>query len=824
MNRETNLLTSKIAQSHSLVIVGAFSILLSLIPVFYTWGRLNVGGDVMVPVGVDGFEKYLYHWLSMGGGQYFAINYYPLYLFYKGLELFGLDIYQIASVLYFLLGITAAFGIYKICVLFSGRERPYVYFVPIFFYMISPALLNGWHYNFIYAFTPLFVYFVFKIVKQRDIGISDVLWINVVFFFCTTELPNPKYIFHLNFIAILILLGSFSIGLIDVSFFKRNWKKFAIHVLLLSYILLPTAYFVTQYQPQDYGVQIKAGYTSTGPMMNYGVDTIDRVLKLHQEQVFLNYKDAAQYNNNVLVKFLSFVFIFVIVMSTFFLRDKTRQNKQYQLILLSLVLIYIFFGAGPNPPFGFIYEYLVTTFPLLAFLRTTGGAVFYLSLFYAIILFTFLANFKKYRGISTLFILSVISIVSYPFLNGDYYKNFNAVNQYTNIEKRGYQIPDAYFRIKNKLDSLRLDANVLYPSSNLTYLNTRWGFFGPIIYNFIYNTRNIGYDKVLGNLAFHNVGFIYQDSSLLASAQNNSIVSTPIIKDEFIDVSRLSRDKFLPHFYTPTNLILSSDPVDVETLTELVSSRDLPLRTVILSSSNYSATNIVDLNSTRTPQLEFRRINATKYRARIHGAKTIFPLVFSENFHSGWKAYPMRIWKAENGMRNLTNYKILYGNDEDRATAVEIKDYLRRGWISTLGDGQEKVFQHKKWETGREIPTYSENYHTEFISKKFQDTIQNDNLPSGSFYETWLKNPLPETVHFTANGYANGWILETEQICRSAPTVCVRNSNGTYDLELIVEFWPQKLYYLSILISITTLLSCLGYLLYRTIHKNQMNT
>ncbi|MBU4299391.1 hypothetical protein KJ636_05085, partial [Patescibacteria group bacterium] len=55
---------------------------------------------------------------------------------------------------------------------------------------------------------------------------------------------------------------------------------------------------------------------------------------------------------------------------------------------------------------------------------------------------------------------------------------------------------------------------------------------------------------------------------------------------------------------------------------------------------------------------------------------------------------------------------------------------------------------------------------------------------------------------------------------------CVKNPDGSYDFEMIVEFWPQRLFYLGLGISGTTLLFCLIYLVwdYRRNRKLTLKT
>ena len=42
---------------------------------------------------------------------------------------------------------------------------------------------------------------------------------------------------------------------------------------------------------------------------------------------------------------------------------------------------------------------------------------------------------------------------------------------------------------------------------------------------------------------------------------------------------------------------------------------------------------------TRRPKITFVKINPTKYRIKVEGAKEPYTLVFSESFHEGWRLY-----------------------------------------------------------------------------------------------------------------------------------------------------------------------------------------
>ena len=301
-----------------------------------------------------------------------------------------------------------------------------------------------------------------------------------------------------------------------------------------------------------------------------------------------------------------------------------------------------------------------------------------------------------------------------------------------------------------------------------------------------------------------------------------------------------------------------------ENLPKIISDPDWEIRSAVFfkeqnvgKSDKLKSLSSDKVESEKLPVIEFKKINPTKYRVRVHNVSGKFPLVFSESFHDGWKAYLAKPSNFQFSISNfqtnsndlISKYKILDGNEEDQASKDELGDFIQKGWVADLGNGKEKTGEHKKWEDNKEKLDYVEKYNIGFISKNFQGTVQSDNLSSGNIFETWLpaskmndpKNKsgifsgagkvveLTEEDHLMANGYANSWVINTEEICKGRSldfarddTYCVKNEDGSYDMELVVEFWPQRLFYLGLGISGVTLLGCLVYLAYdwKKIKKN----
>jgi len=165
----------------------------------------------------------------------------------------------------------------------------------------------------------------------------------------------------------------------------------------------------------------------------------------------------------------------------------------------------------------------------------------------------------------------------------------------------------------------------------------------------------------------------------------------------------------------------------------------------------------------KTPQLEYKQINPTKYIVNVHGASESFPLIFSESFHPGWKIYPV------------------------------------------------------KSPTGRGLPLAEFNgvnivQGDKFVSENNQGTIQNENLNGGKFYDLLFRKPVLDDKHLLINGFANAWWVDIEELEKKG--IIKRKVDGIYDFSVIIEFEPQKYFYIGLLISGLTFLGCLGYLLY----------
>jgi len=114
---------------------------------------------------------------------------------------------------------------------------------------------------------------------------------------------------------------------------------------------------------------------------------------------------------------------------------------------------------------------------------------------------------------------------------------------------------------------------------------------------------------------------------------------------------------------------------------------------------------------------------------------------------------------------------------------------------------------------GATTPFYlamSESYHDQW-------QLQFNNNKIKGFFDSWTPFVKPDQIeneyHYKLNDFLNAWYVDTDKYC-SENNLCIKNADGSYDIEMVIEFFPQRWFYLGLFISGSTLLGCIGYLGY----------
>lgn len=142
---------------------------------------------------------------------------------------------------------------------------------------------------------------------------------------------------------------------------------------------------------------------------------------------------------------------------------------------------------------------------------------------------------------------------------------------------------------------------------------------------------------------------------------------------------------------------------------------------------------------------------------------------------------------------NPTKYKVKVEGVKEPYTLV-FSESFHEGWKAYVQTSDIKP------------QTYGNIVANYFDGEIKEGTHKNIFLDKNTF-ETWGKKPISEERHLLVNGYANSWYITPQ------------DSGGVDTYEIIIEFQPQKLFYLGLGISLAILLGCLGYLGYGFVRR-----
>lgn len=643
-------------------------------------------------------------------------------------------------------------------------------------------------------------------------GVTENKGFKYIFVYCliwlistTNQYINPKYLIFDLLPLFLFFLYYFFILSKDTTKKKQSVyfsiKLLVLLLLLYSYWLIP-AFFGIKQNFKD----VAAAYQQLGQrdrMSDYILNSAKNVLDSlrlwglwaiksgYKGEPYFFWTSLYDTPLYIIIGYLASVVILIP-----FVLDKLKHR--FELFFLCILILSVIGMSGSAPGFNTINLKLAKIVPLYTDIFSIPYVHFGI---FAALAYVFLFSYgikylyqllRPFRIFQILFIFLVfvvyIGIYPWPVWTGNIFRPQKPI-----IASNRYAIPSYYYQMSNFLKNQRLDYKIYsLPYSRSGYGVYTWdmGFNGPdISYQFLGNilyginpvglaaNQSIinGQTKDLSRqLSLLNTKYIllHNDANWQFLNDNSwwSITSQKQFKDNLskqedikfdrsfgkLDLYKLNKKSFLAHLYTPVSI--------------------------------------------HSPTIEYKKINPFKYIVFIHGSSEKFPLVFSETFNDGWKIYVTKFRNSKIKIRNLNtyNYKILNGNRDDQANLSELRDYINNGWVSSLGDLK----------------------YVDFISKNFNGTIQNDNLPNGTFYDIFFANSIQNTKHMLINRYANSWQIDPQKICNNID-YCKKNNNGSYDMQFIVEFWPQYLFYIGLLISGITLFGCFSYIIFQCIRPKR---
>lgn len=761
--------------------------IISLVPILKTYGLLNISYDTFIPLIPENSFNMTYELLESGNGIYISNSYiFWVWIVYALKQLVS-NIYQTAFLYQFLIFFLSGYGMYNIYNLFNSRNK-FFGLLPAIFFIYSPHLFD--HMLYYQGTVPIvwITYFFIKFVKNKTFTVLDVLFISVLLGLIV-DLPNPKYHFLLVVEFVIIVFVSLLLRLLTYRDLIHNIKYLVLLVACTTYISVPFIYYGVTYlksaKEANVTINTRKNYEEYGETLDYGVANIHKMITLF-------HAPSVDEKTSRLIKSPLFILVYytfpILVLGLIIklLPNFELTQKKYSVVLLTLSLTFIFLSKSSNPPFGFIYDKVLESTQFFAFMRTTAGFIIYTAIFYSVLLGIVIQHLVEktfLKSYSIIFAFILIFIAGYPMWSGGYYLRRTG----TGALQYGIRVPSDYFTSANYIKSLKLDTKLnIYPHA-VGYQSNTWGYFGFIIYPWIYDKPIIALDKSLpeGKIqSFTNARYIIWDKTIKEESDTKhdfEKANSTVFQSEILNIYRKGDSDTLPHFYTPTTYNLSDD------ILASIKKRGITPDIAYYSKRDFPK---LDLKFTQ-PSIEYKKINPTKYRIRVHRASGIFNLLFNDNFDHGWKLYSGENFILDKRLneqkwdKQKDKYLVTNSNVFDQSSREAVSELIRSGEITTIGT--------------------SENEPIKFISKKFLNTVQNDNLQADHFYETFTKSELTnELQHAKVNTFANSWIIDTNVLCKNSNANCVINPDGSYDFELVLEFWPQRLKNMMYVLSLTS--------------------
>jgi len=553
---------------------------------------------------------------------------------------------------------------------------------------------------------------------------------------------------------------------------------------------------------------------------------------------------------------------------------------------LFIFIIGVFLSKGTASPIGQIYSFLLRNSKYFGIYRASDLKFPYIvviGLSYIISLalygiekgksFKIKSKLKINYGIIVFIYFSIcVVILGLPFINGsvipDRQKDLSSIK---------ITVPSYWQKYASTVSSDKLLGRILlFPKNFASEDNYFWGYSGTWFTDNLINQSSIGYKQSSGNsiqernfdldkiiydfyeknnksaflksLSLFNIKSVLQRNDLDMSygVSVDTIKNILRVYDKNKVIKFLSENLFnekqfgqlisfkvpdkylLPKFYIPNYIFFAKDR-NLNTLESIISKDTFNVASAIYvnDKNNKILSNSLMTNNNNTI-IEFKEVNPTKFRLIMHNVKGLTPLVFSESYSNQWKIYIENNNQTASGNIDIREIKSLYKITDQYSYQIDLnslKDYVSRNLITTLGDYKEKKDELVIFDGLKQKVKSSGKYNIDFVSKNYYGTIQNNNLQNGFLWETWFNfqsaNRQINKTHGEINGYANLWLIDPHKIC-SDKGLCAKNKDGSYDIQIIVDYYPQGFIYIGLILSILVSIGGVFYLVYKKVYDKKI--
>ncbi len=533
-------------------------------------------------------------------------------------------------------------------------------------------------------------------------------------------------------------------------------------LLLTSYIYLPAIF--SQANP----------YGDLGSFTNYllslnlqsSFTSFINLLRLTGGVIWAFFPFYEQYTQNPVLIFISFVLPFLVFISFLF-----TGQKKIKTFFGIVIVVSLFFAKGSHPPFENIFLFLYKTIPFFGMFR----AVYYKFAFFAVLSYAVLLSFTTiylYQYLKHRFRKLLIFIFIIPFIILMYGWPFFVGG----IPKHDYltRIPNDYIELRGILRSDRSDSKVLAlpPAPRGAGLLLQWEdnnkYAGPHPDTFLINR------PVYDSYWFIRAGYkdLNVEDSWIGKRFEESFAETlqymGILNIRYL----LVHHDFVENYdFGGVDIRKIDGKLKAEKLVSIIS--EYPEIKLIKKTSYYSLYKLPD--SLFLPHFYI----PDSFIYSDNQFKTLFDDTNTDRKKAGYAILPMN--QVKNAFRS----------DKEHTPTVSFTQINPAKYNL-------KIKQAKKLFYLVFSETFDSNWKLYINSTAIEDTN-----------------------HIKVNGYANAWRIDVNQLCSDKKNdhACLKNKDGSYDFELIIEFFPQRLFYIGLSVSLITFIGCLAFIVFRILKK-----
>ncbi len=750
---------------------------------YYSHGRIISGGEGAYFIDyISQLRNYGFSWLNSGTGI-FATSLNFGYIFHLALLQYLIPNERVINfvVIYsiFFLPFLAMYTL-------AGKlkAKPILAFMISVFYVFNPfslvflQSLNQW--NMLAAYIlPSFTYLILRFYKD-NLKLFLIFGVHSFVFAFTNANPPSMVLYQVALVIITIFVSLFQ----D----KEPWSvrtTLGKYLVVFSSFILFNLWWILHWFYVYKDAQV--GYTAQFALnwlkdISQSVPVTARTLNLEgllpfpakSTYDFLSQHYSLFFSHLILV-------IPVLIITYVFLRFK-RVEKNFLFLLLSFALI-SFLSKGIGGIFGRLYEFMILHIPTFSIFKSANEKWGILLIFLEALIL--LLSFEKIENLKYKKLIYIISglyltYISIPFVTGniisDYQRAPNFIGsrffidkkEYINLRK-GLNGDNKLYRVlsfsgsNNYQVALHIKGDKYYTGNDPILSNTNKPFIAPYNgswtqhYDFFY--KNISDDNYLRLLGLFNIGKVVINRDMypwFGFAEKESIE----------EIEKILNKKLVPtkgetiDTYDTGNSFLPRFYIPVNLVPQ--KSGDENILDALKRQKNIVDPRIAIIPNTTATKISFDKKRKTP--------KIIFTQI------------------------NPAKYRIRIEGAEDPFLLI-FSESFHKSW---------KLYRSEVTNSGLG-PAYQamNNYFNGAIS----ETISPFKILDANFSETWGKNPLSEDKHLLANGFANSWYITPEDM------------GGSKSYELVVEFWPQRLFYIGILITFCAFLLSLIAIFIRVIWR-----